>query len=361
MKTSKQKKKQRRKKNAAAAVPTAPTHETLSTHANKPTPPRSPVHIPNPSGPVLRSPPPPPTQQQSSPSPPHPTPPKQAGSSPSLSTPSQSAEQPSTQETKPPHLARPLLHPLPPPANSSSNAWLPRDHSKTTTRERADHTNHPKQDQSAKKPLQVPKSDRATSSPTLSHQPALNRQTDITKPKSTLRHVGTKERTLDHGFIQTTTKTSSARDMAALVADSVKRAKAATASPGASTRSPFGSVVMPLAGNKMPIHNLTDRFPTTHPRLAELNKLSSGSQPYTFWRSIRGQPHTDSHCGRTYHVSCVCHWTSLMLACNNIVFVKAIASTVSCSTPSPSSQLPTPPPSRPTFLLHSTIVAPLCL
>ncbi|KAL3159946.1 OTU domain, ubiquitin aldehyde binding [Trebouxia sp. C0009 RCD-2024] len=74
--------------------------------------------------------------------------------------------------------------------------------------------------------------------------------------------------------------------MADLVSDVVRRAKHSKSS--APSPSFYTAVTTPLVGRKVDFSVLTERFPTGHARLAELNKLRSGSQPYKFYRSIRG-------------------------------------------------------------------------
>lgn len=80
-------------------------------------------------------------------------------------------------------------------------------------------------------------------------------------------------------------------DLAKIASQAVQRAKTAPLFQTMLSACPFGAdVITPLVGSKVGFSTMMKRFPSKHPRHAELEKLSSGTQGYQHYRSIRGEP-----------------------------------------------------------------------
>ncbi|KAL3157922.1 OTU domain, ubiquitin aldehyde binding [Trebouxia sp. C0010 RCD-2024] len=277
--TSRQKKKQ--KKKAAAAARAALT-EPLSSVPAKDSSPSSPTHL-TPSPHLTPAPPSsPPLQRHSSGSTVNPSSPKQA-KSPHLSTPPQSVTEPisRTSSHTPP---RPPSQPVPQPNQIRSYrpnyATLPADSPLTfpggnisTMRQTSD-----RHDTSAARYQKVRFHDRATSSPTTRQETRFHSTYD--RQKTATSHYQSND------TMNGSSSSSAAHQMADLVSDIVRRAKHSKSS--APSPSFWAAVTTPLVGRKVDFGVLTERFPSGHARLTELNKLRSGSQPYNSYRSIRG-------------------------------------------------------------------------
>ena len=276
-----QMKKERRKAAAdACTTPTEPPPSVTPTQAPNSTP-----HVTSPRHPTPAPPSPPPLQRHSSGTSTHPSPPKKTAS-PNLSTPPQSVTEPSSWRSFR-RTTRPLSPPTQPaslpqqvPSYRPTNAVLPTkppQHffggSTRTTRQN---------DEISTRYQKVPLHDRATLSRTPSQQSNMfSSNDDRQNTANSLNDIKIGSNSL-------------AQEMEALVSDTVWRAKVATKS--AASPSFWAAVTTPLVGPKMAFAALLDRYPADHARRAELNKLRVDSQPYSFFRSIRGESHTDPHC-----------------------------------------------------------------
>lgn len=329
--TRQQKKKEKR--NAAAAgiaLPSssAPADIISPTLSSRPTPPHS---TPAPVSPS-------PSQQHSPGSTSPPSLPKQAGS-PQLSTPPQSVVEPLSQKSSR-STTRPPSQPVPRPSHiaayRSTAVVLPATtsaNSKTHTEGKAaTFSNSMTGSKSASKAHQGSGStnkphDRATSPPTPGKYTSTDRQKAPTTPKS-----------LNHSKIGSN---SLAQEMETLVSHTVRRAKVATKSPA--SPSFWAAVTTPLVGPKMAFAALLDRYPADHARRAELNKLRVGSPPYRFYRSIRGESHTDPQFGGIFHDIYMHKCNRLMLPCKDAVCAEASTPTFSCLQVRPPSSPPATP------------------